>query len=54
MNPGERKKGNHSVGKSQAVTSTIALRFVMAGDLPIVLFLNGTEPINRWCDNDKD
>ena len=32
----------------------IALRFVMPGDLPIVPFLNGTEPINRWCDNDKD
>lgn len=47
MNPYNRHKGNHEVRKRQAVTSVIALRLIMPGDLPIALFLNDTEPINR-------
>lgn len=51
VNSGKRQNGNHSV--TNAVTGTIALRFTILGDLPIVLFLNGTEPMNRKCDNGK-
>lgn len=52
--PQEQEEGKHSVGKSQVVTGTIAFKFVIPVDLPVALSLNGTEPINRQRDNDKD